>query len=357
MVLLYFEKDGTIKAATIQKPDIIPRVTEVLGTAYKPELAECYAKKVADFFVTKMRFPEDGIYRLNGEGKLCRFNLKKKEWNQNGDETSKYVINESSDFWKEFDKEFPYLLSSRKELVSMVEEQTIKMFEISPDIDCSIRFDGNQFYTDKGIIHAFNAIISEYCTEETTQAMMSEFLQEVFGTKSIPVFVIFDNDSQIILTKSSVVTDKIWGTIKEFLSKHFSKEDVEKIFVNAKNYILFGLDYNKYEIIKVFDNEYWWHTVTYSIMSKVAGLYVKLSKSSEFSNGNDDSMVYMGLIENEENRKTIDSFKFLKEYRETKFYEAYEHGRKIFISLDYHGDSTRMEISYKPFEELNEEPD
>ncbi len=350
MVLLYFEKDGTTKAATIRKPNIIPQVTEVLGKMYKPEVAERYAKKVADFFVTKMIFPENGIYRLNGEGKLCRFNLKEKEWNQNGDEKNKYFINESSDFWKEFDKEFPYLLNSRKELISMVEEQTKNMFEISPDICRSIMVDGNQFYTDKGGSYALKDVFLEYCTEETTQTIISELLMKVFGAKSMPLFVIIDNIPQIALTESSVVTDKNEEAINEFLSKYFSKEDVVKISVKVKNSIFFGAD-AEYQIVNVakLDKYDVKRDVKYIVTCIVAGLYVKLTKYRFGRNT-------MELVENETNKETLKSFKVLKKGRWITFYEAYEQGRKILIR-HCNDKYNKIEVDYEPFEELSEEPD
>lgn len=318
MILVHFSKNEEIKAASIQKPNVMPRVMEVLSTTYKPDMAERYAKAVADFLVAEMDFPEDGIYRIDNEDELCRFNLDEKKWEENGKKKSKYIIRPTSSFWKKFDKEFQYLVNFRSDIVKVVKSVTEKMFDILP-VSCRfINVEANHFYTDKAGSYALEEVFSEYCTDEGTNALTKELLQSVFGTDEYPLFIIIDNVPKIAFTKSNIFTEVNTDAIDEFLNRHFSPEDIENIAFRVKNSVMFGRDY-KYQIDSL--------TSSGDIFYRLAGL--QLMKEHKII-GEIFQNDY--FLNNEQNCKILKN-KPIKKYGGKDFYEVCERDEKLYIEL------------------------
>jgi len=293
MILLQFTSNEGIKAATIQKPDIKPLVIEVLSKTYKPDMAERYAGAVAEFFIETSEFPEDGIYRLDDEGKLHRFNLKKKSWDNNGKAKSEYVISLTSKFWKNFNKNFLYLASFWNQIYEVVRNVTEKMFDIPP-VSCHfIGVEDNRFYIQETANYALEKVFTKYCTEEATKSLMRQLLQVVFNSTEIPVFIVTDNMPKIALTTSDVFTEIKIKKIDGFLSNHFAPEDVKKMAIRVKNSIIYGTDFD-FEIISI--------TSDGDIIFKFAGLQIRVVLSED-----DSDIAYFELLNTTGNKEVIKS--------------------------------------------------
>lgn len=252
MILLNLDPGGN-KAATIEKPDITKLVFKTISKKYSDVVSKRYAELVSTFLKDNMKFPKDGIYKIEDE-RFVIFNPKTNKWKKLNTGKSDYVISSNSDFWTAYDSKFPFLNDFRHEIEAIICNQTTNMFEEVPTDVRYIEVNDDKFVCKAAGDSTLWQVLKEYMAENVAEDYACEILKQVFNATEYPIFIIKNGITQATITCKGIKTTKDLNTLQSFLNQSFLPKDAEELFIRVRNILIFGKDLRHYMISDSYRN-------------------------------------------------------------------------------------------------------